>query len=58
MCKILLILTCAIKMMNETEMGPGIRDQNVPTIVCICHFCLRSQCSVLVRKIPATVYGK
>ena len=58
MSKILLILTCAIQMINVIAIEPGIRDQNIPAIVCVCHLCLRSQYSVLLQKNPAAVDGK
>ena len=57
MSKIMLILTCAIQMINVLSIEPGIRDQNISAIVCVCHLCLRSQYSVLLQKIPA-VDGK
>ena len=58
MSKIMLILTCAIQMINVLSIEPGIRDQNISAIVCVCHLCLRSQYSVLLQKIPAAVDGK
>ena len=57
MSKILLILTCAILMINVTAIEPGNRDQNIPAIACVCHLCPRSQYSVLLQKIPAAVDG-
>ena len=42
MSKIKLILTCAIQMINVIAIEPGIRDQNISAIVCVCHLCLRS----------------
>ena len=43
----MLILTCAIQMINVIAIELGIRDQNISAIVCVCHLCLRSQYSVL-----------
>ena len=57
MCKILLILTGAIQMINVTAIEPGSGTKNTPAIFCVCHLCLRSQYSVLLRKIRAAVYG-
>ena len=51
MSKIMLILTCAIQMINVISIEPGIRNQNISAIVCVCHLCLRSQYSVLLQKI-------
>ena len=58
MSKIMLILTCAILKINVISIQPGIRDQNISAIVCVCHLCLRSQYSVLLQKILAAVDEK
>ena len=58
MSKILLILTCDIQMINVIAIEPEIRGQNIPTIVYVCHLCLRSQYRVLLQKIPAAFDGK
>ena len=51
MSKIILILTCAIQMINVIAIEPGIRDQKyISAIVCVCHLCLRSQYSLLLQK--------
>ena len=56
--KFLLILTCAIQMINITAIEPGIRDQKY-SCHCLClsplSECLRSPYSMLLQKIPAAV---